>query len=37
MDFDEIEDLVAWNLSFNITVYDTLEMLGRLDLLDILN
>jgi|DEB0MinimDraft_6_1074348.scaffolds.fasta_scaffold129950_2 hypothetical protein len=31
---DEIEDLVCWNLSFDIEVKETLESINRLDLLD---
>jgi len=34
MDFEEIEDLVGWNLSFGISIKDTLEEIKRLDLLD---
>ena len=30
---DEIEDLIGWNLSFNITIEDTLTGIDRLDLL----
>ena len=30
---DEIADLIEWNLSFNITVKDTLEDINRIDLL----
>lgn len=33
-ELDEIEDLVRWNLSFNIPVDETLEDIDRLDLLD---
>tara|TARA_R110001592_G_scaffold177234_2_gene417545 strand:- start:466 stop:579 length:114 start_codon:yes stop_codon:yes gene_type:complete len=33
MNFEEIEDLVGWNLSYGISKYDTLEEIGRLDLL----
>ncbi len=31
---DSIEDLIGWNLSFNISVKDTLTEIKRLDLLD---
>ena len=31
---DEIEDLIRWNLSFEITIEDTLTQINRLDLLD---
>ena len=31
---DEIEDLIAWNLSFNISLEDTLKEIKRTDLLD---
>ena len=34
MDLDEIEDLVYYNLSFNVPIKDTLEEIKRLDLLD---
>jgi hypothetical protein len=34
-DFDEIEDLVGWNLSFNISIKETLQSINRLDLLDL--
>lgn len=33
MDLEEIEDLVSWNLSFNISVEETLKDINRLDLL----
>ena len=33
-ELDEIEDLIGWNLSFNITIEDTLTGIDRLDLLD---
>ena len=33
MDFDEIEDLVAWNLSFGVAIKDTLAQINKLDLL----
>tara|TARA_R110001592_G_scaffold85314_1_gene251960 strand:- start:1223 stop:1342 length:120 start_codon:yes stop_codon:yes gene_type:complete len=32
-DFEEIEDLVGWNLSFGISKYETLKEIGKLDLL----
>ena len=32
-ELDEIEDLIGWNLSFNITIEDTLKGIDRLDLL----
>jgi hypothetical protein len=31
---DEIEELIYWNLSFNISINDTLKMIDRLDLLN---
>tara|TARA_R110000744_G_scaffold275827_1_gene388617 strand:+ start:607 stop:750 length:144 start_codon:yes stop_codon:yes gene_type:complete len=31
---DEIEDLIGWNLSFNISIEDTLNGINRLDLLE---
>jgi hypothetical protein len=31
---EEIFDLVLWNLSFNISVKETLESVNRLDLLE---
>jgi len=31
---DEIEELIYWNLSFNISINDTLIMIDRLDLLN---
>ena len=31
MDFEEIEDIIAWNLSFNIPVEDTLKFLNIQD------
>jgi len=34
MDIDEIEELLAWNLSFNIPIHETLDDINRLDLLD---
>jgi len=34
MSFEEIEELVSWNLSFNISVKETLKDINRLDLLD---
>ncbi len=33
MDLEKIEDLVSWNLSFNISVQETLKDIDRLDLL----
>jgi len=33
MDLEEIEDLIGWNLSFNISVEETLKDINRLDLL----
>jgi len=30
----EIEELVFYNMSYNITEYETLELINRLDLLD---
>ena len=36
MDFEEIEDLVCWNLSFGISKKETLSQINRLDLIDIL-
>lgn len=32
-EFEEIEDLISWNLSFNISVEETLKDINRLDLL----
>ncbi len=34
MDLDEIEDLIGWNLSFNISIPETLADINRLDLLE---
>tara|TARA_R110002167_G_scaffold198187_4_gene401235 strand:+ start:736 stop:876 length:141 start_codon:yes stop_codon:yes gene_type:complete len=34
MNIDEIEDLVFWNLSFNVKIEDTLKEIKRLDLLE---
>ena len=31
---DEIEDLIGWNLSYDISVKETLTEIKRLDLLD---
>ena len=31
---DEIEELIAWNLSFNINLEDTLNEIKRIDLLN---
>ena len=33
MDFEEIEELVAWNLSFNITIEETLKEIDKLEYL----
>lgn len=33
MEIEEIEDMVGWNLSFGISVKDTLKELKRLDLI----
>ena len=33
LDLDEIEDLVYWNLSFNIPIKETLQDIKRMDLL----
>lgn len=33
MDSDEIDELVSYNLSYDISVVDTLTMINRLDLL----
>jgi len=33
MNMEEIEDLIGWNLSFNINVEQTLKDINRLDLL----
>ena len=35
MDFEEIEDLVGWNLSFGFSVKETLKDIDRMDLLDL--
>lgn len=32
MDYEEVEDLVAWNLSFGISVKETLEELKSLNI-----
>ena len=34
-EMDEIEELIAWNLSFGIPIKDTLEMINRLEYLDL--
>lgn len=34
MDLEEIEDLIFWNLSFNITIEETLKGIDRKDLID---
>lgn len=34
MDIEEIEDLIGWNLSYNISVAETLADIGRMDLID---
>ena len=34
-EMDEIEELIAWNLSFGIPIKDTLEMINRLQYLDL--
>tara|TARA_Y100001963_G_C6703418_1_gene410659 strand:+ start:517 stop:636 length:120 start_codon:yes stop_codon:yes gene_type:complete len=34
-EIDEIEDLVCWNLSFGISVLETLTDIDRLDLIDL--
>lgn len=33
MDFEEIEELVAWNLSFNIPIEETLKEIDKLEYL----
>lgn len=35
MDFEEIEDLVFWNLSFGIKIKDTLKQINKLELLQL--
>jgi len=35
MDFDDIEDLVYWNLSFGIPIEETLKDINKLDLLEL--
>ena len=35
MNLEDIEDLVCWNLSFNISIKETLKNIKRLDLLDL--
>ncbi len=35
MDIEEIEDLIAWNSSFGISVEETLKEIDRLDLLEL--
>ena len=37
MNIDEIEDLVFWNLSFGVSIKETLTEIDRLDLLDSFN
>ena len=37
MNLDEIEDLVFWNLSFGVTIKETLTDIERMDLLDSFN
>ena len=37
MNIDEIEDLVFWNLSFGVTIKETLTDIERMDLLDSFN
>ena len=32
-ELDEIEDLIGWNLSYDITIEETLTEIDRLDLL----
>ena len=34
---DEIEDLISWNLSFNIPIKETLKGINRLDLINYFN
>ena len=34
-EIEEIEDLIAWNLSFGIGIKDTLKEIDRLDLLEL--
>ena len=34
MIIEEIEDLINWNLTFNISIKETLKTINRLDLLD---
>ena len=35
MDFEEIEELIFYNLSFNIPIEQTLKDINRLDLIDL--
>ena len=37
MDLEEIEDLISYNLSYEITPYETLELIDRLDLIEYFN
>ena len=34
MDIEEIEELINWNLSFDIPIHETLKELNKLDLLE---
>jgi len=34
-EMDEIEDLIGWNLSFGMTIEETLETINRLQYLDL--
>ena len=31
---EELEDLIGWNLSFNISIEDTLKDINRMDLIN---
>ena len=33
-ELEEIDELISWNLSFGVSVYETLFGIGRLDLLE---
>jgi hypothetical protein len=34
MDLDEIEELIYYNKSYNVSVLETLELINRLDLIE---
>jgi len=37
MDFEEIEELVLWNLSFNIPIKETLKQINKEEYIDYFN